>query len=133
MWDVTGQPLDHSICEKVPMRHGLLPTTSRRGKVPIFKPKAPTFHTKEFSYFDHFPQKIDQIFGFWVSQGLKLRKNTCFRRFKSSLAAKFQVPTPERLALSKNVNFNLSSFKRCPSDNDLQQISLRDLNVILGV
>ena len=102
MWDVTCQPLYHSKCDKVPMRHGQLATTSRRGKVPIFKPKAPSFHTTEFSYLNYFPQKIDQIFGFWAGQGLKLRRNTCFRRFKSSLAVKFHVSKPERMALSKS-------------------------------
>ena len=30
-----------------------------------------------------------------------MRRNTCFHRFKSSLAVKFHVPKPERLALSK--------------------------------
>ena len=30
-------------------------TTSRRGKVLIFKPKAPSFHTTEFSYLNYFP------------------------------------------------------------------------------
>ena len=36
-----------------------------------------------------------------MSQGLKLRRNTCFCWFKSSLAVKFHVPKPERMALSK--------------------------------
>ena len=100
MWDVTCQPLDHSKCDKVPMRHGQLATTSRRGKVPIFKPKAPSFHTTEFSYLNYFPQKIDQIFGFWAGQGLKLRRNTCFCQFKSSLGVNFHASKPERLSLS---------------------------------
>ena len=83
------------------MRHGWLATTSRPGKVPIFKPKAPSFHTTEFSYLNYFSYKIDQILGFWAGQGLKLRKNTCFGRFKSSLAVTFHIPKPERLAISK--------------------------------
>ena len=112
------------------MRHGQLATTSRRGKVPIFKPKAPSFHTTEFSYLNYFPQKIDQIFGFWAGQGLKLRRNTCFRRFKSSLAVSFHVPKPVRLAL-KNVNFILSSFKLCPYGNNFWPTNLGDLNIIL--
>ena len=78
MWDFTCQPLYHSNCDKVTMRHGQLATTSRRGKVPNFKLKAPSFHTTEFSYLNYFPSKIDQIFGFWAGQGLKLRRNTCF-------------------------------------------------------
>ena len=41
------------------------------------------------------------MFGFWADQGLKLRRNTCFRQFKSSLVVKFHVPKPESLALSK--------------------------------
>ena len=73
----------------------------RPGKVAIFKPKAPSFHTTEFSYLNYFPWKIDQIFGFWAGQGLKLRRNTCFRRFKSSFAVNFHITKPERLALSK--------------------------------
>ena len=32
----------------------IVATTSRRGKVPIFKPKAPSFHITEFSYLDYF-------------------------------------------------------------------------------
>ena len=71
------------------MRHGQLGTTGRRRKGPVFKPKAPSFHTTEFSYLNYFPQKIDHIFGFWTSQNLKLRRNTCLCRFKSSLAVKF--------------------------------------------
>ena len=39
--------------------------------------------------------------GFWVGQGLKFRRNTCFRRFKSSMEVNFHVPKPERFALSK--------------------------------
>ena len=31
------------------------------------------------------------MFGFWAGQGLKLRKNTCFCRFKSSLAVNVHV------------------------------------------
>ena len=76
-------------------------TTNRRGKVLIFKPKAPSFHTTKFSHINLFPEKKDQIFGFWVGQSLKLRTNTCFGGFKSSLAVKFHVPKPERLALSE--------------------------------
>ena len=48
-----------------------------------------------------FPQKIDQLFGFWVVRGLILWRNTCFCRFKSSLALNFHVPKSEMLALSK--------------------------------
>ena len=44
----------------------------------------------------------------------------------------FHVPKPERLALSKNVNFNLLSLKRCPYDSDFPPISLGDLNMVLG-
>ena len=76
-----------------------LATTSKRGKVLIFKSKAPSFHTKEFSYINFFPQQKKQIFGFWVGQSLKLRRNTCFHGLKSSLAVNFHVPKPERLAL----------------------------------
>ena len=42
--------------------------TSRWGKVLIFKPKALSFYTTEFSHMNFFPQKIDQIFGFWVGK-----------------------------------------------------------------
>ena len=98
--DVTCQPLGHSKCDKVPMRHGQLATTSRWGKVPIFKQKAPSFHASEFSYINFFLQKTDQILGFWACRGLKLRRNTCFCWFKSSFAVNFHVPKPERLALS---------------------------------
>ena len=101
MQDVTCQPLDHSKCDKVSMRHGQLATTCRRGKVTIFKTKVPSFHTTEFSYLNYFPQKIDQIFGFWANQGLKSRRNTCFGQIKCSLAVKFHVQKPETLALSK--------------------------------
>ena len=104
MWDVTCRPVDHSKCEKVPVRHGQLATTtttSRRRKLPIFKPKAASFHTTEFSYWNYFPQKIGQIFGFGAGQGLKSRRNTCFRLIKSSLTVKTHVPKPERLAFSK--------------------------------
>ena len=58
-----------------------------------------------------------------MGQTFKLKRNTCFREFKSSLALNF---------LSKNVNFNLLSFKRSPYDNNFCPISLGDLNVILG-
>ena len=46
-------------------------------------------------------KKIDQIFGFWASQSLKLSRNTCFRGFKSSLVVSSYVAKAERLALSK--------------------------------
>ena len=65
------------------------------------KLKAPSFHTTEFSYINFLLQNIDQIFGFWVWQSLKSRRNTCFREFKSSLAVNFHVPKPEKLAFSK--------------------------------
>ena len=75
-------------------------TTNRRGKVLIFKPKAPSFHTTEFSHINFFPRKKIKSS---VSEraSLKLRINTCFGGFKSSLAVNFHVPKPERLALSK--------------------------------
>ena len=41
------------------------------------------------------------MFGFWVGQGLKLWRNTCFCPFNSSLVLNFHVPKPEKLALSK--------------------------------
>ena len=83
------------------MLHRYLATTSRRGKVPIFKPKTPSFHTTEFSYINVFPQKVNQILAFWEGQGVTLRRHTCFRQFNSSLAVNFNVAKPERLALSK--------------------------------
>ena len=83
------------------MRDRELALTSRRGKVPFFKTKSPSFDTTEFSYIKFFPYKIDQIFGFCAGQGLKFRRNTCFHRFKSSLAENLHVPKPERLALSE--------------------------------
>ena len=67
----------------------------------MFKPKAPSFRTTAFYYINFFPEKIDQIFGFWADQTLKLRRNTCFRGIKSSLVVKFHVPKPVKLALSK--------------------------------
>ena len=88
-------------------------TISRRGKVLIFKPKSPSFHTTEFSYINIFSWKTDQIFNLWVDQSLKLRRNTCLRGFKSSLV--FQITKPERLALSKNWTsiFCLSKGTQC--------------------
>ena len=44
---------------------------------------------------------IEQIFGFWVSQRLKLSRSACFRVFKSYFLANFHVIKPERVALSK--------------------------------
>ena len=96
--NVACQPLGHSKCDKI---CDTVATTSRRGKVLIFKPKATSFYATEFSYISIFPYKIDQIFGFWPSQRHKLRKNTRFRGFKSSLAVNSHVAKPERLALSK--------------------------------
>ena len=108
-------------------------TTSRRDKVLIFKPKAPSFHTTEFSRMNIFPQKIDPIFGFWAGQSLKLRRNTCFRGFISSLVVNFDVYTKTwKVGPLKNVNFNLLPFKRCPYDNDFLLIGLGDLNIFLG-
>ena len=91
--DVTYQPLDHSKCGKT--------CDTDSYKELIFKPKASSFHATEFSYINFIPQEIDQILGFWAGQSLKLRRNTCFRRFKSSLVVNFHVPKPERLDLSK--------------------------------
>ena len=108
-------------------------TTSRRGKVLIFKPKVPSFHTAEFCHINVFPQKIDPIFGFWAGQSLKLRRNTCLRGFVSSLMVNFDLYTKTwKVGSLKNVNFNLLPFKRCPYDNDSWPISLEDLNIILG-
>ena len=36
-----------------------------------FKSNALSFYTTDFSYLNIFPQKIDQIFGFWAGQSLK--------------------------------------------------------------
>ena len=63
--------------------------------------ETPRFHTTEISYINFFPQKIDQISGIWAGQGLKLRRNTSFCRFKSSLAVNFHVPKPEMSVFSK--------------------------------
>ena len=54
------------------------------------------------------------MFGFWVCQGLKLRRNTCFRRFKSSLAVNIYVQKPERLALSKMCELQSFFFQKVP-------------------
>ena len=114
------------------MRHGELATTSRQGKVPIFKPTAPSFlHYKIFLY-KLFPIENRPNFWFWAGQGLKLWRNTCFCWFKSSLALNFHVYTKTwKVGSLENVNFNLLSFKRCPYD-DSWPISLGDLNIILG-
>ena len=74
-------------------------TTSTRGKLLTFIPKALSFYTTEFSYINFFSYKIDQIFGLWAGQSPKLSRNTCFRRFKSSLAVNSHVAKPERLAI----------------------------------
>ena len=95
--DLTCQPLRHIECDSVSM----LARTSRRGKVLIFKAKAPSFHTTKCSDINYFPYKINQILGFWAGQGIKLRRNTYFRRFKSSFAVNYHVPKRERLVLSK--------------------------------
>ena len=83
------------------MRHGWIATTNRREKVLIFKPKAPSFYTIEFSSINFFLEKIGQIFDFWAVQSLKLRRNTCFCGFKSSLVVNSHVAKPESSALSK--------------------------------
>ena len=76
-------------------------TTIRRGKVLIFKSKALSFCTTNFSYISTLPSKIEQIFCFWVVQSTELSRNTCCRRFKSSLVVNSHVAKTERLALSK--------------------------------
>ena len=63
--------------------------TSRRGKVLILKPKAPSFPTTEVPYINFIPWKTNQNLSFWAGQSLKLRRNTYFRGFKSSLAVNF--------------------------------------------
>ena len=90
-------------------------------------------YTTKFSYINFFPFKIDQSFGFWAGQSLKLSINTYFCGFNSSLAVNSHVAKPERLATLENVNFNLLSFKRRPYDNDFWPISFGNLNIILGV
>ena len=82
-------------------------TTSRRGKVVTFKPKILSLYTTELSYTNFFPQKIDQIFGFWA--GLKLSRNTCFCGFKSSLVVKSYLAKHERLAFSNGAHMTTSS------------------------
>ena len=76
-------------------------TTSRRGKVLIFTSKDLSFYAKDCLYINIFAKKRDQIFGFWASQNLKLRRNTCFRGFKSTLLVYSYVAKPEMLPLSK--------------------------------
>ena len=76
-------------------------------------------------------ETIDQIFAFWVSQSLKLNRNTYFLGFNSSLAVNSHVAKPGKLAL-KNVNFSLLPFKWRSYDNDFWPINLRDLRKILG-
>ena len=131
MWDVTCQPVYHSKYDKVPMRHRQLATTSIPGKVTIFKQKAPSFHTTEFSYLNYFPQKIDQIFGFSVSQGLKLRRNTCLCRFKSSLMVH---STYQNLKGWPSQKCELQSFvfQKVAISKPALANSLGDLNIILG-
>ena len=95
---VTCQPLGHSKCNKIRER---ITTTSRRGKVLIFKPKALSFYTTDPSYVNFFPWKVNQIFCSWAGQNLKSSRKTCFRGLKSSLAVNSHVAKPDRLVSQK--------------------------------
>ena len=105
----------------------------RLGKLLTFEPKALSFCTTDFSYINISPYKTDHIFYLWVNQSLKLSRNTCFCRFKSSLVVNSHVAKPERLVLSKDVSFSLLSFKRSLYDSDFRPINLGDLNISSGV
>ena len=104
--DGTCHQPGHSKCNKICG----MDTKSRPGKLLTLKPRAFSFYTTNFSYMNIFPKKIDQILGFWASQSLKLRRSTCFGRFKYFLMVNSRVAKPERLALSKmwTLNFCLS-------------------------
>ena len=104
-------------------------TSSRWGKVLIFKPKALSVYTAWCSYINFFPKNIDQNLGFWAGQRLTLSRNTCFCGFNSSLVVKSHMSQPERLAISKMWTTCLST---CPYDNNFWPISLGNLTIILG-
>ena len=55
-WCHMPATIGHSKCEVNATRYATrIATTTRRGKVLIFKPKDPGFHTTEFSYINLLP------------------------------------------------------------------------------
>ena len=95
---VACQPLGHSKCGKICDTDNYNKQTR---EILTFKPEGRSFYTKEVSYINFFPKQIDQTFGLWAGQSLKLRRNTCFRGFKFSLPVNYHAAKAERLALSK--------------------------------
>ena len=128
--DVTCQPLDHNKCDKICDMDSCKKQT--RGKVLVFKQKALSFYTTDFSHINFLSYKIDQTFGFWVGQSLKLSRNTCFCGFKFFFDGELPRSKTWQDGPLKNVNFSLLSLKRCLYDNDFWSISLGDLSKILG-